>query len=297
MCRMIPTTMAIGFDEMFPRLPKTNRSDRNQPRMFGFPSPVCLGSQLLSYGLFLAISAVRTPRTFLPSTMPAHDNKTRDRAGDEEIAMASAWARTDRFLWQCVLPSFMEARLVWQLEPQVQNFVYGQEGASCDCGLVIDGASGPSLINNSSNRLTDAVRLCGDEAKVALLDFKTCSPVADKSYKGSWCFYEVCVRQTQRDACTAFIIQNPAAPHLVALVPQCYLARNKPPGRKYVYQSAVLPLFDEEQEHFPMSFAPFVMPVVFLPQALQSLDLFCRIPGVKWSDLPPLWVFVVDIDS
>ncbi len=198
-----------------------------------------------------------------------------------------AWQHLNNLLRHNLLPNLQEARSVWQLEREVPNFIRGLEGAPYDCGLIIEGPRGPELTQDSSWRFSDAIRKYEQrKAGVALLDFKTVLPVMDKSWKGFWCYYALSLSPDQRDHCTALIVQNPIAPHLVALVPIYYLVRGRVARQSYLWTSTAHPLHDDDErntpECLPMSFAPFTMPVTLLPQALHLLDLFCRCPGAKW---------------
>jgi hypothetical protein len=92
------------------------------------PPPRCQGQYSLaswteSHSLLLSQFIKSVPNRCHQNLDRTPPKMTQENRPGDKPTMASAWAHTDRFLGQCVLPSFMEARLVWQLEPQVPNFV------------------------------------------------------------------------------------------------------------------------------------------------------------------------------
>lgn len=174
-----------------------------------------------------------------------------------------------------------EARCAWLLESELPNFVLGSEGSSADCGLLVADGTLPTI--KVTDRLSAARKEYGENALAILLDFKTINPTSCSSLKGGLYFYSFCITPKQRP-CAAFIIQNPAAPHLVALLPQHYVercSRSLKTGRRTCYGRETH-LSRREVEPFPMEWSPFIMPLHVLPEALRLLYAFYQGSRQSW---------------
>jgi len=174
-----------------------------------------------------------------------------------------------------------EARCAWLLESELSSFVLGSEGSSVDCGLLITDGTLPTM--KVTDRLSAARKEYGENTLAILLDFKTINPNSCPSFKGGLYFYSIAITPKQR-LCAAFIVQNPAAPHLVALLPQYYVercSRSLKTGRTICHSSETH-LSRREVEPFPMEWSPFVMPLHVLPEALQLLYAFYRGSRQAW---------------
>ena len=174
-----------------------------------------------------------------------------------------------------------EARCAWLLESELPSFVLGSEGSSADCGLLIMDGTLPTM--KVTDRLSAARKEYGENTLAILLDFKTINPNSCPSFKGGLYFYSIAITPKQR-LCAAFIVQNPAAPHLVALLPQYYVercSRSLKTGRTICHSSETH-LSRREVEPFPMEWSPFVMPLHVLPEALQLLYAFYRGSRQAW---------------
>jgi hypothetical protein len=171
--------------------------------------------------------------------------------------------------------SAWEARCAWLLESELPNFVLGSEGSSVDCGLLVTDETLPMM--KVTDRLSAARKEYGENALAVLLDFKTVNPNLASRFKGGLYYYRFNISPKQR-LCAAFIVQNPAAPHLVALMPQYHVdrcSRGLKTGHTACYGREA-PLSGRHVEPFPMEWSPFVMPLHFLPEALRLLYAFCR---------------------
>jgi hypothetical protein len=174
-----------------------------------------------------------------------------------------------------------KARCACLLDSELPNFVLGSEGSSADCGLLITDGTLPTM--KVTDRLSAARKKYGENTLAVLLDFKTINPSSCSSFKGGLYFYSFGIAPKQR-LCAAFIIQNPAAPHLVALLPQYYVercSRSLKTGHAICYGRETH-LSHREVEPFPMEWSPFVMPLHVLPEALQLLYAFYRGSRQVW---------------
>jgi hypothetical protein len=161
------------------------------------------------------------------------------------------------------------------LEPELPNFILGSEGSSADCGLLfMDETLPPTKV---TDRLSAVREKYGEKVWTILLDFKMIVPNLSATWKGGLYYYRLNI-QPKQTLCAAFIVQNPAAPHLVALIPRSYV-EGCLRGRRTSYTacySREAPLSGQQVEPFPMEWTPFIMPVHFLSEALRLLHTFCR---------------------
>jgi hypothetical protein len=171
--------------------------------------------------------------------------------------------------------SAWEARCAWLLKPELPNFILGSEGSSADCGLLFTDETLPPM--KVTDRLSAVRKEYGENALAILLDFKMITPSLSATFKGGLYYYRFHVSPKQK-LCAAFIVQNPAAPHLVALIPQSYIercSRSRQTGHAACYGREGPSVWPAGRA-IPHGMDPLVMPVHFLPEALRLLHAFCR---------------------
>jgi len=183
------------------------------------------------------------------------------------VNLQAALSTERRFLAGAVGYSF-QARCAWLLEPELPYFVFGAEGATVDCGLVVK--DDLQVEDDGTKRLFDVIEKGCDETQLLPIDIKTIHPVLCPTRKGGRYFYMFHQKPGQR-SCVMFIIQNSAAPHLVALIPRFYLDRvfSSSTTRK-AYFSREYDLSSSPVAPFPLEWTAHVMRLKSLPTALKS---------------------------
>lgn len=169
------------------------------------------------------------------------------------------------------------------LERECPRFLRGIEGAAVDCGILA-GVEEPPGSLRPEERLPWAQKRYGRRKVLLPLDFKMVAPGIQAAEKGPIYDYSIHVTHEQRSV-AAFIIGSTACPDKVAVVPHWYLDRSFPRSTPYQRQfhsrSSYLRGSQGQIEPFPLEWAPFVIPISYLPQALQGLhDLVYN--GTPW---------------
>jgi hypothetical protein len=195
------------------------------------------------------------------------------------------YAKFKRHMASHMVALLWEARGAWFAESKVLNWVTGTEGAPLDAGLLVCKEGVGSLPQDASDRLAFALKYRNVNI-VVLLDFKTIAPDLSPRSRGSFYRYRLRMTETQNEQCAAFLVQNPAAPAWVAVVPKFYVAAWKGRGREvkggYWVMTVAMPLLDQPPEHFPMIWGPFVLPFRMLATALASLEAYTRDSARTW---------------
>lgn len=171
------------------------------------------------------------------------------------------------------------------LESELPNFILASEGASADCGLLVTDGTLPAI--KVTDRISAVTEQYGEKARAIILDFKTINLYPSRSRNGGTCYYKICIQPRQKQVCAALIIQNPAAPLSVAVLPYHYIEQrhgNLGTG-KISYLSREGPLSGRQVEPFPTEWSPFIMPLYFLPEALRLLPP-SRVGRDNFGELP-----------
>lgn len=153
-------------------------------------------------------------------------------------------------------------------------FLSGAEKACVDCGLW-HGGECSGFPSDYSERLFRTVLDRQDESNLIALDMKTITARLASTHKGG--LYHFSFRRSkEQKCCTAFIVHNPLAPHLVAVIPRSYLEVRplETAAGDRAYYGRDIPMTGAVQEYFPLEWAPFVMAIRSLPGALRSLHDF-----------------------
>jgi hypothetical protein len=179
-----------------------------------------------------------------------------------------------------VVPHIWEARCAWLLESAQTNWVTAAEGAPVDGGLLISKTADAVMHKDPFQRLLTAIDHPGNSDLVPL-DMKTITPIKSAAFRGDWYYYYLYIRATQR-SCFAFLVQNPLAPDLVALIPQSFLDRGRASDGTYLVQTMEMSRRGEFVEYFPMTWGPFVVPTSMLARAVQSLQQYILHESEEW---------------
>lgn len=201
--------------------------------------------------------------------------------------------RCDSFAWWLTTCAgyVCEARCNHAVSGEVAGFVQGTEGASHDCGVLADELE---VAGTTSTGHLEAIATSKPPPSVYGVDCKVTEQTPDVHGDGRGTFdFKVSVRPRQ-ETCTAFVIQNPTAPHLVTLMPSSYF-RNMHSERVVagtpqlpteagarVYNSRSIWMSGPPWEPFPMEWSPTVLNFSDLPQAFGSLQTLLREGTSSW---------------
>ncbi len=233
-----------------------------------------------------------TPSVYLePGYSPPPHRKSLYRPGIMPVTTTDSLSRLHtkykRRLNTFTGPFLWEARCSWLLHETVQEYVRGGEGASVDCGLVLRDDYDPLLTKSPLEKLSAVTEDVKGHGLLLGLDMKTIRPLPTPSYRGSVYYYLLSMKEGQNQ-CAAFMVQNPSAPQWVAFVPAFYIHRWKGKGKTvsssgetHVYFPE-MPLSDRPTEPFPMPWAPFVLPLPMLPEAIRSLLAYHHDKSKRW---------------
>lgn len=186
------------------------------------------------------------------------------------------------------VPALVEARVAWAVSPNLPTFISGNEGAICDAALVVDGENNTQLEDtlsyfDSTDRLLYVLQRFKKKRVFLPIDFKSINPHHDHWRRGACYNYAVGASSGQEQSdCALFLISNPAAPHLIAVVPRDFLDRvNEDRNGKTRYWRS-MPVSGGKIEPFPMEISPLVIPIEFLAEALREYIAFYHHPERGW---------------
>lgn len=176
--------------------------------------------------------------------------------------------------------STFEAKCHMLLQNSGLPFLKGYEGGRVDCGMLA--TEEIQLGKDYSQQLFDTVPAHGKKNCLLALDFKTTNAKLRPADEGGLYFHSFYVTKDEA-ICSAFIVQNPEAPELVALIPTDYLTSNTHQEHgDHTHYGRDVPLTGRAIELFPLEWSPFVLPFVLLPKALASLRGFCAESRQLW---------------
>lgn len=137
--------------------------------------------------------------------------------------------------------------------------IFGAEGSSCDFG-VCQSNSG-LLSQDIEQRLVDILSSGSKDKNLRAYDVKCTDTNLDLRPGRSTLWYRVGVTGEQVKVCYALVICSPTAPHLVSLLPPCYLAQMGKTARTHGgqdYFSRVASLYSTFVEPFPAEWLPAI---------------------------------------
>jgi hypothetical protein len=151
------------------------------------------------------------------------------------------------------------------------------EQASVDCGLL---ETKGALDNIELPERIFAIDGAADpDIRFLPLDVKQLNANSSAIHIAGYFAFAIQYRQDQR-SCPAFIVQNPAAPDLVAIIPHQYMDRRWPqPSKTFRYCSLDVPITSQPICLFPPEWSPLVFPIEYTSQALDSLWQFAHGKG------------------
>lgn len=209
---------------------------------------------------------------------------------DPAVTILKASLRTGAgYRFECTCLRWLHTRLPYLLT--------GAEKALVDCGLCVDDSL--QLPTDYSARLFETVFKNEDVKGMIPLDCKTVEEIISPVYKGGLYYHAIHTTLTQQN-CAAFLVFNPRAQQLIAVLPLSYLnhAKSSPALSEVRYHGREIPLTGAPIEPFPLEWSPFVMPIELLPNALDSLHQWCCGSSVTWSVLiGPLLSLIQITDS
>jgi hypothetical protein len=172
----------------------------------------------------------------------------------------------------------VQAEVAWRIAPKVPHFIVAAEKATFDCGLLLTEKIMTCPPTERVFEIAADSKLKG-KSVVIPLDVKHIGPVLCRTIYGGYYDYRITCQQSQRET-VAFIVKNPAADDLAAVIPHWYLDRTWPKAHdtktksRPWYGSLDIPIIGDSFEPFPPEWGPFVLPETYLPQAMESLTQF-----------------------
>lgn len=196
------------------------------------------------------------------------------------VEPTTALARLLSSLRTAVAFQFEGACLKW-LHSCRPYFLAASEKAPVDCGLWVN--ENDAQPDDYTARLFHTVHNNSSLLELVALDAKTIVEVICSSWKGGL-YHHAFTEGSQQDKCAAFIVQNPARPDLIALVPAQYVNTVSLSDVHDRHYGRDIPLTGAPIEPFPLEWSPFIMPVALLPKALDSLLLFASGHSDTWQN-------------
>lgn len=205
-------------------------------------------------------------------------------------SMASAQNRFVDFEYRALnhlrsisVPHMCEGRLGYLLTTPDSNFVLGAEQARCDAGILIHDEA--SLPESPTERLFHVLDHYADQKMLLPIEIKTPAVRLSSDWKGVMYYYSSGLRYTQ-SICSLVIVQNPAAPQLIAICPRSWFRTQRKDGGNASVEWPDSPLTGTSIEPLPMAIAPAIMPTPFANESLKAFELFYHNPKLEWYVLP-----------
>lgn len=107
---------------------------------------------------------------------------------------------------------------------KLKSFIFAAKGAGMDCSLVVEDQL--SIANDSAAYLLETLESPQGQKFLQALDFTTINPtLLNHTFKAAQYKYQIKLTRIQARCVAAVILHNPAASHLVAVIPRCDLVQ------------------------------------------------------------------------